>query len=222
MSEDFREFPDDFLGKRRRTLGQKIGLGCGVLLVSVMALSVIGAIVGDPREDRKRQNISAVSSTVRAHEGVSDANAVATLRGQVKTLWETIRSQSRGCDDAVGDVANAAGRSDRYALYETATRGASACAEAATRVRKIDVPAAAKGDARDAFNEGIELCSNALILRQIAFDKVARVADNDLRPSSVADVREAMASAGDTGRRCGAALAVVAVQAGVDPTILRP
>lgn len=74
---EYGEFPKDFLGKKKRLTGQKVGIGCGALLVGAAALGVIGAMFGDPKADGNVTDSTAANAIAEMPKMKASADAAA-------------------------------------------------------------------------------------------------------------------------------------------------
>lgn len=74
---EYGQFPKDFLGKKRRTTGQKVGIGCGALLVAAVALGGIGAMLGDPKADGDATDPTVANAIAEMPETKATADAAA-------------------------------------------------------------------------------------------------------------------------------------------------
>ncbi len=216
--QEFKEFPADWSGKAKakRSTGKKIGIGCGALAVGFVVLGTIGAIVGEPDTGGNTTEPVVANSAAPATVSTSEASEKVELQVQAKALWQSVIAQSTRCDDAAKRVGAAGKTGNMYTLYPAAQEGAEICMDARMETDRLDPPAAADGDVEDAFEKAITECAAGHGMRGLAFQQLASVADGDMRPSKMAEVKETMGVAGRANLTCVASFYEAIGKAGLD------
>ncbi|MEP9401882.1 hypothetical protein [Sphingomonas sp. VNH70] len=204
--------------KRRQV--RKRWIAAALIGLFVLLLVIVPKPTPEQIAARKAEEEAAERKST-ADKARATATAKAALTNETKALWGEIVAASEACEEWGTVIGDAAKAGNTYALYDAATKGATACRNGYRRVDDLKPPPSSTGDIEDAFEKGIDTCGSALIARQIAYEKTAAVADGNMRPSAVAEVTEAMKRAGGGGLACAGTFVEAAAKAGVDTSVFK-
>ena len=145
----------------------------------------------------------------------ADAEATA-FRTELSAAWKKTKAADHECAAAWSKTFDALQRADRYGSYDAATDGAVICRNASSIVEAIyPVKNRADDKAVEALEGAILDCKNAEAARGSALAQVAQTLDGDLRPSQVAEAREAAEMSAAGVMRCVLAFTGAATHAGI-------
>ncbi len=206
-----RYFLPRLRGQRRQSRNIVLaGIGCFILAA---------VIVPKPTPEQLAERAAADARAADAAKAVADKASKAKLQDEAAALWSNIVTEAKPCDNAGDRVASAARSGDVYRLYAVAKESQAACGSAVAATFQLKAPASAVGESKVAFENAIIKCGEAHSIKQIAFGKVADVADGNMRPSAVTEAREKLEVASGGGLYCAAAMMQAASKAGVDSKI---
>lgn len=193
---------------------QKWSFGC----LAIVGILVVGtcATMGDEEEAAEFS-----SSSGSANEIPEAGSASATVTTAMTEFNDSIMAAVSGCDAAGEALAEASeglttGATSIYEAYSLASGVEDACRESWNRVSDIDVPSEFEGRARDAAEEALETCENAMIAKQMAGAAMKEVFDGDMRPSRMEDAQQKAEVAQAGTLACVAAIFDTASKAGVE------
>lgn len=207
--------------RKRALLG--VALSFGIILVA-------GSLLPPPppptpaekaaAAERARQG-EADGARQRAEEQKAEEREQESTRAEVVTLWRSVLSAVRPCDEANGRMVDVLQRTTRgsssvYNAYAAADRGAETCRQSWSRLRDLDAPDGLAREQRSKINESLETCGNAYLARQMSLEQAKVIFDGDFRPSALNDYRVQAEAAQAGVLSCVAGLMSGAVEAGVD------
>jgi hypothetical protein len=209
----------------RRNRPRNLILGAIAAVVTALILipteppspAEVKQIAGREKRDRLAAVASARQEKLEAAKAAADQRA--ELRKETKQLWRSVVAASEPCDAASKIAANAASSGDVYRLYEAAKTAEDACRVAHYALRELDAPASSADHVEEAFESSISKCAEAALMKQIAYSKIAEVADGNVRPSAVTDARDSVEAASSGSLVCAAAMMAAAAKAGVGTDI---
>lgn len=110
-----------------------------------------------------------------------------------KTLWDQVTAQAAPCDTTGKNLADYLGRrgASIYDAYDLANSANRICGETATNIGQLRAPTEIPAAQRTAFTEALQTCRNAYYAKSSAFSQMADVLNGDMRPSAVAEARQA-------------------------------
>ena len=190
----------------------------GMLAVGGLVAFIVGVALS-PTPAPTTKGPAAVASVPPPDAAVAKATAgeaKRVLETETKTLWASLLQAIEPCDRAAEQVAKTTKTGNIYEVYPAAKAGTEACGEASRAVEALSPPNSATGEVAAAFEKGLDACENGQQARTVAFSKLAEVADGDMRPSAVTEVKEYMQAAGAAGLVCAAGMLEAATKGGVD------
>lgn len=135
-----------------------------------------------------------------AEDKANEERAAAELERQkpvmtaaAKTLWDQVAAQASPCDTTGKNLADYLGRrgASIYEAYDLANAANRICGETATNIGRLRAPTEIPSQKREAFTEALTTCRNAYYAKSSAFSQMADVLNGDMRPSAVAEARQA-------------------------------
>ncbi|MES2339577.1 MAG: hypothetical protein V4537_15910 [Pseudomonadota bacterium] len=216
-----RYFLPRLRGQRRQSRNIVLaGIGCFILAAVIVPKPTPEQLAERAAADAKAKAADAADARAAdAAKAVADKASKAKLQDEAAALWSNIVTEAKPCDNAGDRVASAARSGDVYRLYAVAKESQAACGSAVAATFQLKAPASAVGESKVAFENAIIKCGEAHSIKQIAFGKVADVADGNMRPSAVTEAREKLEVASGGGLYCAAAMMQAASKAGVDSKI---
>ncbi|WP_292035553.1 MULTISPECIES: hypothetical protein [unclassified Brevundimonas] len=218
------------LGTRKRA-----GLA---LLASIALFTMGGLILPEPTPEQIAQREAAAAQATAdrekrneqraaeraAEEGAREEREAAALAQQkpamtaaAKTLWEQVSAQASPCDVTGKNLADYMGRrgASVYEAYDLARQASRICSETGTNIGRLRVSDDIPSSKRGAFSDAVETCRNAYYAKSSAFDQMATVLNGDMRPSAVADARQAAERSQAGTTLCGLAFLKAVNDAGL-------
>lgn len=119
------------------------------------------------------------------------------------------------CDARVSAAVDAMAGGDAYVAFPIVQAAESTCLSTSSEVGSIDIPRAAKGEVKKAFQDAREACALSGTIKWSAMGKVKKVVNGDMRPSAVSAATSELESTGSYTMRCAVAVGIAAVKAGV-------
>ncbi|MGE5564728.1 MAG: hypothetical protein ACM3YN_01025 [Parcubacteria group bacterium] len=122
----------------------------------------------------------------------------ATKNRQAKQLISDLSAVTDPCDKFGKAVGDAFGNYDMLTAYENATNAEGVCYDAAGKVESVALPAYLSEQGKKDVKAALHDLSEAYSMKAYTYKGMAKVADGNMKPSMVSDVksRQEMATAG--------------------------
>lgn len=206
--------------KARRRAARWLSLGG-------LASFIVGIVISPSQPQANKEQVAsakgAPASSSPSPTAAASTSAVTKkqIEAEAKELWASIIRIDELCSDASKKVAKASGAGDIYEIYPAAKHGSEACSSASTDTDNLLPPASLDGEKKNAFQEAIQKCSQAQMLKSTAYSKLAEVVDGNTRPSAVTEVKEYLETAQSGGLYCAAGFFEAAAKADIDIKIFK-
>lgn len=211
-------YPLKALRIRKRLVGLFIILGSMVGCVGGASLGVAASPGGWTAAIEKSEAERKAAEPNRPAQPVTAAalKPEALTQMEFSILWGSAGTVMERCNVPVRAVAEAVGTGDQYAAYPLVGRAEAGCADAASRLRRLDLPKSAKGEVRAALQKAREDCARAADIKGQAMTQLGVVINGDMRPSAVTDAKAANERGQLANLVCMGAFSTAAEKAGLE------
>lgn len=164
------------------------------LVLSFVLFGVGGSLLPEPKNAATGKDVAAAMAKVEPKadpkarkdaERKLAADQQAARKADVLALWNEVLTAAEACDRANTAVVNSLGKSSIYEAYGEARSGASTCRQTQSALGGLEPPESLDRTGRAAFEDVLENCSNAYLMRQTSLNQLQEVLDGDMKPSSV-------------------------------------
>ena len=191
-----------------------------IFAASIIVLVASPVLFGSSQETNKppQSSVASVPADVVPSATGDPPTDHTDLAAETKTLWQETVDITKNCEIAAGYVSKQSGKSfNVYKLHPLAKQANEICTAAGREVGHLQVSPSSRDVIRDTFQDAIETCAGAYILRGTGYRKIQAVVNGEVRPSDVSDATEAMKKGNLAGLICAESYMQAVLKAGLPP-----